>query len=157
MSISAPLSAVHALQSFRLSHRTRTLWIDALRINQRDTDERSRQVALISDIYSNTVRTLAHLDTAVGNAEVQQVFGLLERIRDSFSGEDGIAWMHECYISKGLRGMEERAQKVKLEDDVNLGSLNVVFEHPWFRRLWVWQEALLAPQCQFHMGSHHTT
>ena len=41
--------------------RTRTLWIDAVCINQADIVERSQQVAQMKDIYSNGASNLIYL------------------------------------------------------------------------------------------------
>lgn len=155
--ISAPASALHALRCFRLPDKQRLLWIDALCINQQDIDERSSQVAMMGDIYANATQTLIYLDTLVDSDMVQQTFHLLERIHDRFLGQDGLEWVREFADSNGYEGLRTRAGEVKLQDGENLGLLNVLFEHPWFHRLWVWQEALLAPNCRFHMGSCCTT
>jgi hypothetical protein len=45
-----------ALRRLRKTSRKRTLWIDALCINQQDKDERGYQVAMMKDIYSNASR-----------------------------------------------------------------------------------------------------
>src|SRR5947209_6970841 len=42
-----------ALRRLRETSRKRSLWIDALCINQQDKDERGYQVAMMRDIYSN--------------------------------------------------------------------------------------------------------
>ena len=43
----------HALKALRHQHTTRTLWVDAMCINQRDIDEKNEQVRQMSAIYSN--------------------------------------------------------------------------------------------------------
>lgn len=49
------------LKRLRYSDRPRTLWVDALCINQADTTEKSSQVLLMSEIYSSTWRCLIWL------------------------------------------------------------------------------------------------
>jgi len=46
----------------RLPHTSRTLWIDAVCINQKDLLERGPQVALMGQIYSRCTANLIHLD-----------------------------------------------------------------------------------------------
>ncbi|KAJ8132957.1 hypothetical protein O1611_g673 [Lasiodiplodia mahajangana] len=50
-----------ALRRLRRSFKTRVLWIDAVCINQEDIDERSAQVALMEEIYSNATSTVIWL------------------------------------------------------------------------------------------------
>ncbi|KAI8954499.1 HET-domain-containing protein [Xylaria longipes] len=46
-----------ALRRLRRRFKTRVLWVDAVCINQEDIDERSAQVTLMEDIYSNAAST----------------------------------------------------------------------------------------------------
>ncbi|TLS25704.1 hypothetical protein PpBr36_07280 [Pyricularia pennisetigena] len=50
-----------ALRRLRLSHEPRTLWVDAICINQDDTEERGRQVAMMQAIFGSCERCLAWL------------------------------------------------------------------------------------------------
>ena len=47
-----------ALRRLRLADRPRTLWIDAVCINQGNDDERAQQVGHMRDIYSYAKRVL---------------------------------------------------------------------------------------------------
>ncbi|KAI4859980.1 heterokaryon incompatibility protein-domain-containing protein [Hypoxylon rubiginosum] len=53
-----------ALRSLRYPDRERTLWVDALCINQDDTDERNHQVKLMGQIYSSAKCVVAWLGKA---------------------------------------------------------------------------------------------
>ena len=50
-----------ALLHLRDEEQPRTLWVDAVCINQEDFDERSRQVPLMGDIYRTATRAIAWL------------------------------------------------------------------------------------------------
>ena len=50
-----------ALRRLRLTDQPRTLWIDALCINQQDMAERSAQVKMMGAIYSQSSKTLLWL------------------------------------------------------------------------------------------------
>jgi hypothetical protein len=50
-----------ALVHFRRKEERRTLWIDAICINQADSDERSRQVSMMGEIFSHGERVLVWL------------------------------------------------------------------------------------------------
>ncbi|KAF1987511.1 HET-domain-containing protein, partial [Aulographum hederae CBS 113979] len=47
-----------ALRRLRRPKTTRTFWIDALCINQDDTDERAQQVGLMDQIYRNATQVV---------------------------------------------------------------------------------------------------
>lgn len=50
-----------ALKRLRLPDKPRTLWVDAICINEADLVEKSRQVALMGEIYSKTTRGIIFL------------------------------------------------------------------------------------------------
>ncbi|ENI03928.1 hypothetical protein COCC4DRAFT_116764, partial [Bipolaris maydis ATCC 48331] len=59
--ISVPSSSAAALRHVRLCQSDRTVWLDAICINQNDIEERSRQVAIMGAIYRNGTRNLIYL------------------------------------------------------------------------------------------------
>jgi hypothetical protein len=61
-----------ALRHLRLKKKPRTLWIDALCINQSSNAEKSRQVPLMGDIYESASRVLIWLGP--GSKEIASVF-----------------------------------------------------------------------------------
>lgn len=54
-----------ALRHLRYVDKPRTLWVDAICINQKDLAERAEQVTLMSNIYENAVNTLLWLGKKV--------------------------------------------------------------------------------------------
>lgn len=54
-------SLYQALKRVHLATTTRTIWVDALCINQHDPNERSRQVQLMQHIYRNARQVLVWL------------------------------------------------------------------------------------------------
>jgi len=56
-----------ALKALRLGDRTRTLWADAVCINQKDIQERELQVAMMGRIYSASTRTTVYLGEKIPN------------------------------------------------------------------------------------------
>src|SRR5450755_4121315 len=54
--IAANLEA--ALPHLRYEDKFRLMWIDAISINQSDTDERTQQVSSMRDIYANAARVI---------------------------------------------------------------------------------------------------
>lgn len=62
--ITANLSA--AMRRLRSQHKPRSLWIDALCINQMDFTERSGQVKLMGDIFGNAIGVIVWLGDVRG-------------------------------------------------------------------------------------------
>lgn len=62
--VDIPSSAHRALRRMQNPSRERTLWIDAVCINQSDKVERSNQVALMSEVYSSSAGNLVWLGEA---------------------------------------------------------------------------------------------
>jgi hypothetical protein len=58
--LDVPASAERAIRRMR-TDEDRTIWIDAVCINQQDLREREQQVALMGDVYRKTVRNLVWL------------------------------------------------------------------------------------------------
>lgn len=129
-----------ALLQTRLPDRPRTIWADAICINQWDHNEKGHQVGLMGRIYKTSKRTLVCL--GVQDPEhAQNAAGLIEEVelmiqsvqRDpNFSGEPG---SFPCPAEKDIILRDPRWQ---------LGW-DVMGSHPWFRRGWVVQEVVLGP------------
>jgi len=72
-----------ALRYLRRQHEPRTLWIDALCINQADTSERSEQVARMGDIYRQATKVVLWVGEDVmdptwrGSMSASQIFSQL--------------------------------------------------------------------------------
>lgn len=61
-----------ALSHLRLTDKSRTLWVDALCINQADLNERSHQVTLMKEIYEHCSEDLLWLGPNPGETIVEQ-------------------------------------------------------------------------------------
>jgi hypothetical protein len=78
LSITADLNS--ALQRLRSKEGTRTLWVDAICINQADTSEKNAQVPLMNRIYRYGHRTLVWLGEH--DSRTEPVFQMIEFISD---------------------------------------------------------------------------
>ncbi|EME48315.1 hypothetical protein DOTSEDRAFT_96132, partial [Dothistroma septosporum NZE10] len=59
--LQVPKSAAQVLRRLRYVDRSRILWIDAVCIDQSNQDEQAQQVALMGEIYSQSVQTMIEL------------------------------------------------------------------------------------------------
>jgi hypothetical protein len=67
-------SAASALRSRVAANAPGYIWIDALRINQRDNDEKARQIRLMWDIYRSAERVLAWLGSPAEDRDLALAF-----------------------------------------------------------------------------------
>lgn len=99
------------------------LWVDAICINQRDTEERSRQVTRMSDIYNRAMEVYVWLgDNSEG------VPGMFER---SIEG-----WIADRNLFTSLLN----SQHLESFDKTVKNSLERILMRSWFKRRWVIQE-----------------
>lgn len=109
-----------ALRYLRLPNASRTLWVDALCINQMDMQERSAQVQLMGEIYSAADNVIVWLGPA---EEDSGTMAALVRIRD---------W-------------DARSIQLPRDEAVLLApTMYRLLNRPWFERTWVVQELALS-------------
>ena len=138
-----------ALLDLQLESAKRSLWIDAICINQRNVSERSQQVACMHEIYSAAQRVIVWLGplSRTVNQSIEDVF--LEHAKSD-----------PLYTEKRKYRFEEQ----DLYPIGNIESLDYEYWHAlelyvkellsasWFERLWVLQEVFSARRVSIHHG-----
>lgn len=134
---------VQALLQVRYINEPRTLWVDALCINQHDVPEKSVQVNMMGEIYSHASRVIVCFGDDGRNGETAQV--TFETIRDfnrlaaKHRTESLIAenkfWRLDDALLEGPRGSATRERLLHAVK---------IFEKPWFQRVWALQEVGLS-------------
>jgi hypothetical protein len=117
---------------------TRHVWIDALCIDQSNVTERSRQVALMRDIFARA--DLVHVFLSKippGTGTPNAAIPLLHRV----------GTLPRDAIRHGDRLLLARIDHAPLLD------LVAAFHSPWWYRLWVVQEVTLARDARAHVGA----
>ncbi|KAJ1336161.1 ankyrin repeat domain-containing protein 50 [Microdochium nivale] len=117
----------------------RTLWVDAVCIDQYNPHEQSHQVRLMKDIYSNARRVVFHLGhpTADTNLVMSALAMLHDRI-DNFGRH---------YVDSLLLGIIWDEVQAELHSDFSAvherqrNGLHDLLQRPWFRRVWIIHEA----------------
>ena len=116
-----------ALRHLRHPDRHRFLWIDAICINQSDLHEKGEQVQRMFSIYFKAERVIVWLGSAAG------------------LDAQAIAWINHC--SRKIRHRQQcepgLAQIRK--------SIERLCNHPWWRRVWIRQEAFAASDLVIHV------
>ncbi len=130
--LDVPTSAKRALQRMRCTDRDRTLWIDAVCINQDDVEERGHQVAMMAEVYMGSVCNLIWL----GNSDKSTATALvgIQAVADRARRETGnFRYFHNTVF--GHTGREDFSSEGLLVD-VDFDALLHFYSSPWFERLW---------------------
>lgn len=118
------------LKRVRRVDAKRTIWVDGLCINQKDDIERSTQVQLMRQIYSNANRVLVWLGPDT-NSAAADAFSLCRAVSDAFVTD--------------ILSNPERSDKLLISaDDTRWLSLQSLVGCTWWTRVWVLQELRLA-------------
>ena len=104
----------------------RRLWIDAICINQRDNDEKSKQVMQMTEIYTKARRVLLWLGDP--DEFTSLAFDTLRRFARDDGTTDGSVTYRDLLAT--------RKQRVE--------AIGRLAERPYFARVWVIQEAVAA-------------
>jgi hypothetical protein len=121
---------VWALKYLRYSDRDRTLWIDAICINQQNVEEKNYQVQLMSQIYSYATGVCIWL--GLDDEHSQRAIGFIR---------DEILQLQHFDM---LCADERNSQKWQ--------SLLMLMQRQWFFRRWVVQEIALAKDARIYCG-----
>lgn len=147
MVLDVPASSERVLRRMRHQERQRVLWIDAICINQEDIAERGHQVGIMADIYSSASHGLIWLGEDDGSTKLalSSMYSVLDDMRVVTADFTDVGCMYGAEASVVL--MPKETPAVFNED-----GLLKFFSSPWFSRLWVVQEALLAPKSTCYKG-----
>lgn len=123
-----PRNLFFALQYLRYEAEPRYLWVDAICIDQKETNERSEQVLHMLDIYKNASRVIVWLGEESEDSHLAMVS--MNHLDQREQRKDITFRVHDegCY-NKLKRLCEAQCQ---------------FFERPWFRRGWIRQEISVA-------------
>lgn len=127
-----------ALPYLRYRFRRRTMWIDAICINQQDDSERSQQVRRMGNIYSMADRVVAWLGP--DSCDSSHALSTLRRLGLGMQYN----WVQHAFGPKSKRAGGHRALEPV---DWNVLTWRLVLhllQNSWFERLWVRQEMCLA-------------
>ena len=139
MRITSSVKAI--LQNFADVKDTPYLWIDAICINQSDKDEKAHQIRLMSHIYSGAKQVDVWLGEPTHDSTV--AMELIEKVHSS-----GIL-QHRSQISA-----ETVCQVVGHSwPGPEWTALQRLLIRPWFQRMWVVQEVILASIVRLHCGA----
>lgn len=152
-----------ALLALRSSTESRILWIDAICISQDDPKEKTHQVGLLSLIFSyardvvvwlgeedrdsNIIMRAQYLARAV---LLDQVDSTSKAIPIDLANEELVRTWWKLFIASATEDEDLRIDIPSRHEDAVCkalyDSIDQFLQRPWFRRIWVFQEVLLAPR-----------
>ena len=140
------ISLAEALRNFRDPHSVRTLWADALCINQDDNSEKGHQVRRMGDVFANAKRVLVWLGPDSDNV-AKDIFTLICETNQYF----------EQTFEKNNRSVYNMP---KLEvpypicvNKTRWSRVTALLRFPWFKRVWTVQEAAVNTDCRLFWGT----
>jgi hypothetical protein len=114
------------------------LWVDAICINQRDLQERSRQVELMGDLYSQASSVIVWLGEAENDSDLAmrmiEVWAAFRSAMFHLSPSEIMNAMCLLFVPRAWK------------------AINRLFKRPFWRRIWVQQEIILGRQVVLTCG-----
>lgn len=141
-------SLLIALKYLRLSDAPKTIWVDAICIDQQNITEKGREVARMGQIYNNAMQVLVWL-----GPEDESTPMALEAIKRLSAGVV-LTWDHRnCHtIPESEAEIVQYEPKKSNITPQHWDSLRRLIQRPWFRRLWIRQEVQLASKVLVRCG-----
>lgn len=125
---------IAALRRFRSATQPRTLWIDTVCINQSNLEEKSHQVSIMGEIYSQAKNVLIWLGEEDDDTE------LAYKTINALVHQES---QHQTVLPS-ISSMAPAAIK----------ALFRLLDRSWFHRAWIFQESVLAQNSEIITGSH---
>jgi hypothetical protein len=132
------------------------IWADAVCINQGDIVERNQQIQLMRQIYTSAELVISSLDIGDDANKLTEIaFDALNSIYDILVDEEGRprCSMQEARAFKWLEKLPSLCDP-NLEPNPWHAIDFFQAEHPYFRRVWILQEVVLAKKAVLVCGSH---
>ena len=134
-SIFVTRNLAEALPYLRDATKPRTLWIDAICIDQKNRKEKGEQVSRMGEIFKSSSRVLVWLGPEMSSSSA--VIEFLNELNCQIS----VDWATRTISSRP--GAVEDWKKMAnsfYNNQKLVDGLSQLLTRPWFERLWVWQE-----------------
>ncbi|KAF2823700.1 HET-domain-containing protein [Ophiobolus disseminans] len=122
----------------------RPLWIDAICINQEDEIEKASQIRLMQRIYRRASQVIIWFGPSI--PETRAFMTDFPRVAELAKIWRPKIWTHDKFW---------RGEKWPPDYDHFWSELFHLLNHDWFKRLWTFQEVVLANQAALLCGSHY--
>ncbi|KAK9800156.1 putative WW domain-containing protein [Seiridium cardinale] len=155
-------NAAAALQQLRQTRKTRSIWIDAICINQADNgrnSEKSTQLPLMTRIYEQAEQVciwLGELEEGSDVAMKSMKGGRWVPRTMSWTGwkverrHGGLLLPVRERFKSGHAVLESSHRAIEME----FGEIREILHRPWWTRVWIMQEAIVARKLVLICGEH---
>jgi hypothetical protein len=126
----------------------RTLWIDAICINQEDVNERNHQVAQMQEIYAGAQEVIVWLGPADSNPSIGPAFLFVHDLCKHLN-ELGIFNLKNYTAADLDRALEKATTQLHRQ---NWCAVIEILLKPWWGRVWVIQELASARRAFLQFG-----
>jgi hypothetical protein len=123
-----------ALRKFRLPHTARSLWVDAVCINQSNDQDKARQIPCMKRIYEGARQVLVWLG---GGEDQENVVRFLYKISRCANDWERLDWEVDDFVTKSQ------------------GNLESFFSLPYFTRIWIIQEIVVNCDITLYCGESY--
>lgn len=127
-----------ALRHLRYSDDYRVLWIDTLCIDQSDFEERSQQVRLMGDVFSEADRVVVWLGEAT--ADIRAAFWNIAAIHSIFRRQTKVEKQQSLWFRGESKHVLRRTVNGSFLGNIDWEPIRNLLQRSWFHRLWVVQE-----------------
>ncbi|KAM0795427.1 heterokaryon incompatibility protein-domain-containing protein [Usnea florida] len=141
-----------ALPYLRHEKHFRTLWIDAICINQQNLHERSSQVKMMGDIYRLADRVVVWLGIEKDNSA--HILKLLSQLGSENEVDYRLLRVSPASSESAFPWSDRNSTFPYSDQEVR--DMGALFSRPWFSRLWVCQEIRLAGSDSIFICSSET-
>lgn len=126
-----------ALRHLRRRAESRTLWIDAVCIDQNNIEERNQQVSMMGNVYARASQVLVWLGPEENDSD--HAMELLQYLGERVDADPTTGTLRLSDLGRGEPELADRSVALPF-DERELRSIGHFFSRPWFERLWVRQE-----------------
>ncbi|VBB84221.1 Putative heterokaryon incompatibility protein 6 protein similar to HET6 of Neurospora crassa [Podospora comata] len=137
------------------------IWIDAICINQSDNDEKAVQVQLMSSIYSRAEEVFIWLGPEPDGGALQtitQLSALFElEVMNKFRAGNAVSLLETFAENLMKIAATAGGRNIRARDFDFAAIFRLCTERPWWRRVWVIQELVLAKKATFLCGEASTS
>ncbi|KAG7285902.1 hypothetical protein NEMBOFW57_008198 [Staphylotrichum longicolle] len=134
----------------------RTLWADALCINQDDPSEKSVQIQLMGEIYRKARRVITYIGD--GDSYTQSAIAMAKKMMEwaqprapTFSPAD----TNQSYLNLCSHlGIESIESVIECHPNPSVRSIQGMLDASWSMRVWILQESLLNDNVIMMCGRH---
>ncbi|KAK1831539.1 heterokaryon incompatibility protein-domain-containing protein [Podospora conica] len=154
-------NAAAAMRRLRYKTESRKLWIDAVCTNQKDLAEKEGQLLLMCTVYEQAEQVVIWLgepldSTILAITDLKSRFGLRTAsfggIGDSVNSRYLSNLVLPSYPVRNFASGSAWMVSADLENELDVGDIRELLHRPWWKRIWVIQEAVVAKKLVFVIG-----